>query len=49
MNWEYESNSVVGSLRRLGLLMVGKKRIKNKEYKVAAIPIDVASQLVHYL
>ena len=49
MNWEEESDSVVGSLRRLGLLMVGKKRINNREYKVAVIPIDVAVQLTHYL
>ena len=49
LNWEEESDSVVGSLRRLGLLMVGKKIIKNRNYKVAVIPSDVAAQLTRYL
>ena len=47
--WDDVPSSVVGELRRLGLLIVGKKIIKNRNYKVAVIPSDVATQLTRYL
>lgn len=44
-SWSEKSFSTVGRLRRHGLLVVGKKRIMTKTYKVAAIPADVAMVL----
>lgn len=44
-SWVEKSASTVGRLRRHGLLVVGKKRIMTRTYKVAAIPADVAGIL----
>lgn len=41
--------SVVGLLRRYGLLIVGSKKIDKKLQKMAIIPIDVAQLLPHCL
>ena len=43
--WFERSSSTVGRLRRHGLLVVGKKKIKTRSYKVAVIPADVAGIL----
>ena len=44
-SWEEEPRSAVGRLRRRGLLIVGKKRISGRSYKVAVIPADVIGPL----
>lgn len=48
-NWDEKPQSVVGGLRRFGLLIVGRKRIDAKDYKVAAVPADVAVLLKSHL
>ena len=45
LRWDKMPASVVGRLRRHGLLMVGKKRIMTRTYKMAVIPTDVARHL----
>lgn len=47
--WDKRPTSAVGVLRRHGLLVVGKKRIMTRTYKVAAIPADVAVVLRRFL
>ena len=45
LEWDKMPASVVGRLRRHGLLVVGKKRIMTNTYKTAVIPADVACHL----
>ncbi len=49
LSWKEKPTSAVGRLRRHGLLVVGKKRIMTKTYKVAIIPADIVTVLESYM
>ena len=44
-SWSKDPQSVIGRLRRRGLLVVGKMRVGSRAYKVVMIPSDVAGPL----